>query len=205
MPKTSSSKTKKDKLEDSERKPEIPTINGIIIKKKVQIQGEEALRIYEDGYYGLKSPKNENVVFLDAYEASLLLERGRLQINDLKTQENITPQTFIEQYSLAHPEFWEQYLVYKDLRSRGYPVKAGVGRTIDFFVYPRGAKAGSKPANFFVHIVNESTPTTLSKLLQASEYSSQNKRKLVLAISDRTGDITYYEVTSFNLLRKKYS
>ncbi|MHA1861744.1 MAG: hypothetical protein ACTSVM_05565, partial [Candidatus Ranarchaeia archaeon] len=65
-------------------------------------------------------------------------------------------------------------------------------------------KAGTKPAKFFVHIVNESTPTTLTKLLQASQYAEQNKRKLVLAISDRTGDVTYYEVSSLKLQRKNY-
>lgn len=205
MPKKKTPQIVSESTKSEDTKTEAIIVTGKIIRNKVQIEGEEAAKLYEDGYYGLKAPKNSNTYLLDTFETSLLLERGRLQILDPTTQEIISPQVYIEKYSISHPGFWEQYIVYKDLRSRGYPVKAGVGRTIDFFVYPRGTKAETNPAKFFIHIVNESTPTTLTKLLQANQYSTQNKRKLVLAISDRTGGITYYEVTSFNLKEKKYS
>ncbi|MHA1712933.1 MAG: tRNA-intron lyase [Candidatus Ranarchaeia archaeon] len=206
MPEPFATAKSNETVVDEDSKRELKTVDGVIRRRKVLIKGEEAKRLYEEGYYGLICPDNDETIVLDAFEAALLLERGRLVIrkqrpNDDKTY---TAQEFIEKYALNNTLFWEKYLVYKDLRSRGYPVKTGIGRTIDFFVYPRGAKAGTKPAKFFVHIVNESTPTTLTKLLQASQYAEQNKRKLVLAISDRTGDVTYYEVSSLKLQRKNY-
>lgn len=185
-----------------EEKLEVVSITGIIKKDFVIMKGDEAKRLYEEGYYGMPDTSDSSQILLDPFEASLLAERSRLNI---VTHEDVaySPRAYIERNTLKYNHFWEKYLVYKDLRNRGYPVKGGPNKIIDFFVYPRGTKAEKQPAKFFIHIVNEAIPTTISQLYQANEYAQKNKRKLVLAISDRTGDVTYYEATSLEIRTKE--
>ncbi|MHA1862025.1 MAG: hypothetical protein ACTSVM_07035, partial [Candidatus Ranarchaeia archaeon] len=117
MPEPFATAKSNETVVDEDSKRELKTVDGVIRRRKVLIKGEEAKRLYEEGYYGLICPDNDETIVLDAFEAALLLERGRLVIrkqrpNDDKTY---TAQEFIEKYALNNTLFWEKYLVYKDL------------------------------------------------------------------------------------------
>ena len=48
-------------------------------------------------------------------------------------------QTLLHCYEAQNENAWVSYMVYRDLRSRGYVVREGFGGGIDFRVYERGA------------------------------------------------------------------
>jgi tRNA-intron endonuclease len=83
------------------------------------------------------------------------------------------------------------YVVYKDLRERGYYVQPGI---TGFRVYPRGGHPGKTPAEFFVLVTSERVPLSLSGLKKHLETVENLKKRMVLAIVDEESDITYYEV-----------
>ena len=171
---------------------------GIMRGKKILFSLNEAQSLYNQGMYGsiLKSEK----LVLDPFEAGILLERKRVQIaKDKRKTSFYSVQEFLEFFSLKDRTFWGKYLVYKDLKDRGYPVKPGLQNLIDFRVYPRGGRPGDSAAKYFVHIVTEGNPTSVTKLYEAISYARRNKRNLILAIGDRSGDIVYYQVTNLDL------
>ena len=95
-------------------------IGGVIQKDYVLASGDEARRLYEEGYYGIPDTKLPNQILFDPFEAALLAERSRLTLRSKKGIQ-YSPKEFIEQNTLKQKQFWEKYLVYKDLRNRGYP------------------------------------------------------------------------------------
>jgi tRNA-intron endonuclease len=174
---------------------------GVMRRKKIIFPLNESQSLYNQGMFGtiLKSGQ----LALDPFEAGILLERKRIQITKNKDQTLFyTIQEFLEFFGLKDKAFWGKYLVYKDLKDRGYPVKPGLGDLIDFRVYPRGGRPGDSAAKYFIHIVTEGNPTSVPKLYEAISYSKRNKRNLILAIGDRSGDIVYYQVTNLDLSKK---
>ncbi len=179
-----------------EKVADLPT--GVLRGKKIVFSSEVAQEVHNQGMFGTLSKSGQLV--LDLFEAGILLERRRIQVKKQSLQGSAySAQEFLESSSLKDKSFWGKYLVYKDLKDRGYPVKTGLGDLIDFRVYPRGERPGKASAKYFIHIVTEGRSTSVSKLYQAITYARQNKRKLILAIGDRSGDIVYYQVTDLDL------
>jgi tRNA-intron endonuclease len=83
------------------------------------------------------------------------------------------------------------YIVYKDLRGRGYYVQPS---DTGFRVYPRGGHPGKGPAEFLVFVTSERMPLLLSVLKKQLDNSDNKKKRLILAIVDEESDITHYEV-----------
>lgn len=179
---------------ESEEKEEVVVAeldgNDVIIKK------DQANLIYERGYYG--QIQEDGSLKLDPVEALLLSERKRIQITDKMGKEYDFSQ-IVEKYVKDIPELWVKYLSYKDLRSRGYIVKAGYGTEIDYRVYERGAQLGTDAAKYLVHTVVEGTPLKLISLDKITKVAKSNRKKLVLAVVDRIGEVTFYKAQEVDL------
>jgi tRNA splicing endonuclease len=74
-----------------------------------------------------------------------------------------------------------------------------MGDGIDFRVYKRGAKKGTDEAKYLIFTVVEGKPLELRVLDKITKYSISSRKKLVLAVVDRLGEITYYSVDQYNL------
>ena len=97
---------------------------------------------------------------------------------------------FSKQLHLLEKGFEFRYVVYKDLRERGYYVQPG---RPDFRVYPRGGHPGKSPAEFYVLVISERMPLPLQEVIEPVRVAGQMRKKLMLAIVDEESDITFYE------------
>lgn len=153
--------------------------------------GKDAVKVlYEQGYFG--RPLDDGLE-LTLVEAAYLLDRSRLRIE--YDGHILSFRSFFELASSFEKGFEFRYVVYKDLRERGYYVQPGVP---DFRVYPRGGHPGKTPAEFYVFVVSERTPLPIERIVEPLRLSSQMRRRLMLAVVDEESDITYYEVRESN-------
>ncbi len=138
--------------------------------------------------YGRKKGRLE----LSLEEAAFLLETEKISIKIKDEKElELSLEDFLKHALGIAPKFGVRYIVYKDLKERGYVVQPG---GVDFWLYPRGAKQGEKPARYFVRILSESEFLSL-KELDAILISAHNMRKEpIIAVVDEESDITYYAV-----------
>ncbi len=163
-------------------------MQAVLSDGKVVVAGSEAeteADILAKGY-GRKKGKIE----LSLEEAAFLLETGKIRIKDEAGKE-LNLDGFLEHALDVSPKFALRYLIYSDLKERGYAVQPG---GVDFWLYPRGAKPGEKPARHFIRIFSESDFLSLNDLA-ALLISARNMRKEpIIAVVDEESDITYYEV-----------
>ena len=89
-----------------------------------------------------------------------------------------------------------RYIVYRDLKERGYAVRAG---RAGLWLYPRGARRGEKPARYFVHIRSEKDLISIPDLDRLLRSARNMRKELILAIVDEESDVTYYEVRAAKL------
>ncbi|UCD73094.1 MAG: tRNA-intron lyase, partial [Candidatus Bathyarchaeota archaeon] len=91
-----------------------------------------------------------------------------------------------------------KYLIYRDLKSRGYVVRGGFGWGVDFRVYERG-KYGEVTARYLILSMREGKPISLEDLIRVLRQSQTLKKELVLAVMNRRGEIVYYSISELTL------
>lgn len=106
---------------------------------------------------------------------------------------------FTNEYMFNHfndnlADFWEKYVVYRDLKTRGYIVRRGIKDISHFRVYKKGNQRNKGSAKYIYFSVFEGKPISLFKLHEISEYAMNNRQDLILSVVDRHMDITYYNV-----------
>ncbi|WP_094226961.1 tRNA-intron lyase [Methanolobus psychrotolerans] len=159
---------------------------GKLVEDRVKAGKQAINELYNTGYYG--RPKGD-VLELTLVEAAYLLYKNRLEIEvDEKT---LTFQEFFTEASKRQQFFELKYIVYKDLRERGYYVQPSV---TDFRVYPRGGHPGKTQAKMFVYVRSERIPMLLKDLVSQYSAAANVRKQMVLAIVDEESDLTYYEV-----------
>jgi tRNA-intron endonuclease len=166
----------------------------ILNNKKGLISGADADRVYQQGSIG---EMDSGKLILSDIEILYLLERDKIQLMDSGKQ--LTFPEFVESLSKEDPDLWLRFLLYSDLRKRGYLVKPGYGPQLEYRVYRRGALMGKEPAKYLVYGLIEGEPIAINELSSISSSAKLSKKDLILAVIDRQGEITYYDASEVTL------
>lgn len=153
------------------------------------MQGIEEL--HKTSFYG--RPRGDSLE-LSLAESAYLIYMKKIKV-ECKEEELDFQRFFITASNIIR-NFELFYIVYKDLRGRGYYVQPS---DMGFRVYPRGGHPGKGPAEFLVFVTSERIPLLLPALKKILDNSDNKKKRLILAIVDEESDITHYEVRKITL------
>jgi tRNA-intron endonuclease len=157
---------------------------------------EDADRLSQQGFYGTRIEGNR--LELEPVELLHLIERKRITVKT-PAGEYIKPDRIIGTLLKEDPDLWVSYLVFRDLRSRGYAVRKGFGRGIGFRVYARGDRPGAANAKELVYVLKEGIPISLSDLDLVTQTAANSRKNLVFALVDQNGEVNFYKVAQSNL------
>ena len=167
---------------------------GALVEKGVRIAEKSSIDALSQRGYGTA----ENDVYtLAFYEALYLLDKELLAVKDEK-EKTVDFQSLLQRYEKADKNAWVNYLVYRDLRSRGYVVREGFGAGTDFRMYERGAY-GKDTASYLVLGTQEGKPLPIDDLAKALRHCQSEKKELILAVMNRRGEIVYYSVSDLHI------
>jgi tRNA-intron endonuclease len=179
---------------NGEKTPSISELKGVLAKNGVRISKKESVDELSSRGYGVAKKKG---LLLTYYEALYLLDKGMLEIED-ENGAKVNFQKLLRCYEAVDRGAWVAYLVYRDLRSRGYVTREGFGSGVDFRVYDRGDYS-KDTAKYLIVNVQEGKPVSIADLTNALTQSLSLKKELVLAVMNRRGEIVYYSVSELNL------
>lgn len=148
----------------------------------------ELMELRERGFGDLKATK----LHFAPYESFYLLEKQKIKVFDKKSERELELRDLVRKFSVGKPEIWIKYLVYRDLRDRGYIVRES-RQGFDFDIYGKG------PLRRLISIIYEGGEASLRKLGKLLKYSEKEKKEVILAVVDRRTDIVYYTLTSLNV------
>jgi tRNA-intron endonuclease len=163
---------------------------GSLTEKGVRIAEKSSTDALIQRGYGTAE---KDVFILAFYEALYLLDKELLEVKDEKGKA-VDFQSLLQHYQKVNENAWVDYLVYRDLRSRGYVVREGFGPGTDFRAYDRGAY-GKDTASYMVLSTQEGKPLPIDELAQALRHCQSEKKELILAVMNRRGEIVYYSVS----------
>ena len=177
-------------MSDNKTFPSELKINGVLTEKGVEVTEKSNVDALSQRGYGTTE---NNVFTLAFYEALYLLDKEMLEVKDEKGEE-VDFQALLQVYEKTDQNAWVNYLVYRDLRSRGYVVREGFGAGIDFRMYERGAY-GKDTAPYLILSTQEGKPVPIEDLTGALQRSQSQKKELILAVMNRRGEIVYYSIS----------
>lgn len=178
-------------MDGREGKGEKPIIYGVLSKDGVIVSSPENIEGLVSRAYG--TPQDGDLI-LSFYEALYLSDKGILRIRDEKSSKELSFEELLEKARSLNENAWFKYLIYRDLRSRGYFVREGFGFGVDFRVYERG-EYGKSPAAYLVLGVREGQPIVAEELARILTRVQSLKKKLILSVVSRRGEIVYYSVS----------
>lgn len=143
--------------------------------------GNDGKTLYEQSGYGRPEAGG---LRLSPQEALYLLHRQKIEIP------GSTFDTLFSEFS-NQPTFLRSFLVYRDLRERGYVVQAGPH---DFRVFRRGEKPGKGESLYLVRVLSERDPIRFGRLIEEVVASKNMRKQYVLAVVDDEDELTYYEI-----------
>jgi len=165
-----------------------------LVKGKVYTRDADPVQALSERGYG---EKVKDRVEFSPYEVLYLLSEGWLEVYRGRPRKKVTFEELLNEYMQADKSLWSKYLVYRDLRERGYVVKLGFGKGANFRVYIRGAY-GKEAARFLVHSILEGEPIPVNKLVYALKSARSLKKEAILGVIERRGEIVYYSLSQFN-------
>ncbi len=163
---------------------------GKLTDKGVVVTEQSSIDALSCRGYGTAEDK---VFTLTFFEALYLHDKGMLTVKG-EADEAVDFQTLLHCYEGVNENAWVNYLVYRDLRSRGYVVREGFGAGTEFRVYERGAY-GKDSASYMVLGTQEGKPLGIDNLAGVLAQCQCQKKELVLAVMNRRGEIVYYSVS----------
>jgi len=185
-------------------------VEGILEKSKVIISNKEGIEeFYNNSYIGTieKIDKGDEILILEPIEVLLLIERRRILLwedND-KNKSLLDFESLLTYFTQFDDRLWQKYVIYMDLRKRGYIVRTGYGDGIEFLVYKRGADFEKDSAKFLIYPVFEGNPIELRDLDKISRVAMSSRKDLIVATVDRLSKPIYYSVKKFQILNKEES
>jgi len=170
-------------------------MSGVLEDDAVIIEDQkEGSQFYNKGNFGY--PMKGGGSELDLIEATFLLECDRIEI--LKDGNVLSFKEMFEYSSSVHEDFDIVYLVYRDIRQRGFVVKLESGK-FDLSVFPRGFTMSDSRPLYLVRAVSERTALDLSNSSEEVSQTEKRGKRLLYGVVDEEGDLTYYDMSSKNL------
>jgi tRNA-intron endonuclease len=181
---------------EAEKNQDVVMPVGAFLKEDaVTVSSPEAIEQFSSKGYGVTEDGKLRLTF---YETLFLLGKGAIEIKDETTGKKLAFEELLKRFQLVDKDAWVRYLIYRDLRSRGYVAREGFGLGIDFRVYERG-DYGKGTAKHLIFGIQEGQPVSVEKLARTQRYVQNLKKNLVLAVINRRGEIVYYSLSELNL------
>ena len=144
----------------------------------------------EESGYGTK--EDHDLVLKD-YEALYLVYGKKMLLEDKRGKE-LSFEKLAELAQRKSGDSWTKFVIYRDLRSRGYIVREGFGFGTDLRVYERGDYP-KKPAKYVVFALDEGIEKGMADLQKSVKEMAKMGKEAIIAVIERRGEVIYYKVS----------
>ena len=149
---------------------------------------EAAAELHADGY----GRESGGGLALSAHEALYLSFRGELAV--MRKGRAVPFDALMRELRRDTDEMLVRFLIYRDLRTRGYTVRDGFGFGADFCVYERG-DYGKKGAKYLVFGFSDGRRETAGGLQKKVVEITKMGKEPIVAVVDGRGEVIYYKIT----------
>ena len=167
-------------------------VKTYITGQVISSNDSEAFSLYKKSFFG---EIKEGKIYYSVLEAIFLLEKGKIDVYQfINKKKKISKDELINRARKNDNKIFQKYIVFKDLREKGYIVKTALKFGAEFRVYDKGQKPGKEHAKWLLFTDNESAKLSWQDFSAKNRVAHSTRKNLLIAIIDEEGDIIYYEV-----------
>jgi len=155
------------------------------------------MKLYEEGYFGqpvgIRKPKSavfDKPLELSLIECVYLTQQKRLNVRQHDSASILGVDDLLQLGSELFDEFKDRFVVYSQLRERGYVVRPGLKFGTDFAVYLHGP--GKDHAPLLVHVIPQRKGVVPLDIVRAGRLATSVRKKFIIATVKENGEIAYY-------------
>jgi tRNA-intron endonuclease len=172
-------------------------VEGLLVKDHVLVSDKEMRHSLEQKGFGEMMKKK---FFLKPFESLYLLYVDKLRLQRGKCEMDFD--SMMTECMKNDPDSFTKFLIYRDLRTKGYVTKDGFGFGSDFRVYERG-QFGEKGAKYVVFGMTEGKREKIGLLQKQIEDITTMGKEPVLAVIERRGEVIYYKISKIQFYQNK--
>ncbi len=172
-------------------------VEGLLVKDHVLVSNKEMQHNLELKGFGEMMKKK---FFLKPFESLYLLYVDKLKL--MRGKFAMDFDSMMTECMKNDPDSFTKFLIYRDLRTKGYVAKDGFGFGSDFRVYERG-QFGEKGAKYVVFGMTEGRREKIGILQKQIEDITTMGKEPVLAVIERRGEVIYYKVSKIQFYQNK--
>jgi len=165
-------------------------IKATLISEKITSNTAEAQNLFATSRFGEKIGEK---IFYSLSEALYLIQDKKMEILNYQNK-ILTQKEILKKFERIDKKFKTKYLVFKDLRKKGYLVKSALKFGAEFRVYDKDKKIGKDHSKWICFPVSENNQITWQEFSAKNRVAHSTKKNLLIAIVDDEGDVSYYEV-----------
>lgn len=164
-------------------------ITAYLSEDTVTSSSPDAFSSYEKSRFG---EKKQNQIEYTPIEALFLVKDKKMRIFTAKKEISIVQLTSkLKKYD---KKILTKMPVYKDLRKKGYIVKAALKFGAEFRIYEKGIKPGQDHARWLLHTAKAHENISWHDFAAKNRVAHAAKKNLLLAIVDDESSVSYYEI-----------
>ena len=158
-----------------------------VVSIKIEEGSKRPISLHEKSKFGRIEADSLN---LSLIEACYLLEKGRLDIYEDDVECSVGYIIDI----LKERDVYGKYIVYRDLKDRGFVIKTGFKYGAEFRLYNRGRAPGEGHSDYLVKVIFENYEINALDFASYIRVAHGVNKKFLLVIVDDDFDITYYNI-----------
>jgi tRNA-intron endonuclease len=158
--------------------------------ERIVVLDKQRIGELETAGYGRREGKT---YLLHDYEALYLLYSQKLKLVDEKGK-SVSFEELAEVCQRRALDSWTKFIIYRDLRTRGYVVREGFGFGTDLRVYERGDYP-KKAAQYVVFALDEGIEKGIDDLQKSVREMAKMGKEAIIAVIERRGEVIYYKVS----------
>ncbi|MFA6064477.1 MAG: tRNA-intron lyase [archaeon] len=139
---------------------------------------------------GFGESKGRNLV-LDLFETAYLVDKGKIAVLD-KKDKKVPLKKIISLGLESDKSFYSKFIVYSDIKEKGYCIKTGLKFGFDFRVYPKGKKMGEVHSQYGLHVAPENEKLSMTQISRMTRLAGNIHITALIAVVDRENEINYY-------------
>lgn len=183
---------------NEEKELELPTETIVAhIEEDNKVYGEinDNSLIYLSKGYGYKL--EDNKIVYHPCEALYLLEKGKLILYDSKGKQ-LNFLDALNFFKEKYDDIWISYVIFRDLRKRGYVVKEGFSPELKFRVFDRG-DFEKGVAKYLIVPLSEGKNIDIATLKKFISICRGLKKEMIICVVDRRNEVVYYSANLVDL------
>lgn len=166
------------------------SIKATVVGEKIRSNSKSAFDLFANQRFG--EQLGEKIQY-SLQEAFFLVENKKMDLYNAKGKK-LSINKVLELFEKVDKKFNIKYVVFKDLRQKGYIVKTALKFGAEFRVYGKGAEIGEQHARWILYPVSENSVLTWHDFSAKNRVAHSTNKNLLIGIVDEENDVSYYEV-----------